>query len=249
MTQTYRATQVKTRNSILGRKGIHVQNTPPKGNVVTPSCSPEREVLTALPPVEQRHTFTVSSDEVARGDHAVAIVWLLREIPHARRLEIRFFTEDDNDMSLEIIWMSGIDECVNRGINISVTKHQAVPLGITLLYIIAETAKDIQELKLYSGLERVDDLRLNTMLGAFSIAGHWTHSLEILEITCSCIESETFSQLPTCPSNLKTIIFDGCKILDETEVNVFLTNLPKLESFQVVGNSNSNQSSSSMFTI
>jgi hypothetical protein len=252
MAQTSRVNQVMAGISMLGRKGSHVLETP-KGNVVTPSCNSEKpittEALTVTPPVEQRHTFTVSSDEVARGDHAVALVWLLREMPHARRLEIRFFTEDDEDMSLEFTWMSGFDECVNRGINISVTQQQAVPLGITLLYIIAEAAKNLQELKLYSGLERVDDLRLNTMLSAFSLAGHWVNSLQTLEITCSCIESDTFSKLPSCPLNLKTIILDGCMILDDKEVNVFLTNLPNLESFQVVGNSNRNQPSSIMFTI
>ena len=226
----------------------------PITNVVSPLSFPSRGFRENSDDGEkkdpiQRHTFAVSKNEVSCGDHAVAVQWLLREIPHASRLEIRYFTADDRAMSLEFTWVSDSDGGVSRGIDISVTEHQAVPLGVALLYMVAEVAKNVKELKLYSGLERIDDLRLGKMLTAFSVAGHWHSTLEKLEITCSCIESDTFSRLQTYPSNVKTIVLDGCMVMDENEVNIFLANVPKLESFQVVGNSQRDQRSYSMFSI
>lgn len=229
-----------TRNHVL---------TKPGKVIVTPPSSPTKLVPSGDVEQQQRHTFTVSKDEVAHGDHTVAVLWLLREIPQARRLEIRYFTGNDQAMSLEFTWVSGSDDSVTRGIDISVTEQQAVPLGTTLLCMVAEAAKNLKELKLYSGLERIDDLRLSKMLSPFSVAGHWDSSLEKLEINWSCIESETFSRLQTYPSNLKTIVLDGCMVLDENEVNLFLANVPNLESFQVVGNSQSDQPSSSMLCL
>ena len=230
-----------TRNHVLTKPGKVIVTPPSSPTKLVPSGDVEQQ--------QQRHTFTVSKDEVAHGDHTVAVLWLLREIPQARRLEIRYFTGNDQAMSLEFTWVSGSDDSVTRGIDISVTEQQAVPLGTTLLCMVAEAAKNLKELKLYSGLERIDDLRLSKMLSPFSVAGHWDSSLEKLEINWSCIESETFSRLQTYPSNLKTIVLDGCMVLDENEVNLFLANVPNLESFQVVGNSQSDQPSSSMLCL
>lgn len=188
---------------------------------------------------QQRHTFTVTREEVARGEHSVAVVWLLKEIPTARRLEIRFFTGDDREMSLEFTWSSGetIEDSVSRSVDIEVTEEQAVPLGATLLCMIAESAKNLKELKIYTGLERVDELQLSKLLGAFALTGHWETTLEKLEINFSCIENGTFSRLPCFPTNVRTVILDSCMVMEENELEEFLSHLPKLESFQVIGNS------------
>ena len=223
-------------------------------NRVMALVSPERPANKACKPLEleepqQRHTFNVSQEEVARGDHTAAVVWLLREIPQARRLEIRYFTGDDREMSLEFTWVTGSEDSVSRSVDIEVSEHQVVPLGTTLLCMVAEAAKNLKELKLYSGLERLEELQLSTLLTAFSVAGHWNGALEKLEINWSCIEEGTFSRLQTYPSNLRTIVLDGCMVIDENEVNIFLSELPKLESFQVIGNSEGNEPSSSMMHI
>lgn len=205
-----------------------------KREIVTPIFTPS-PTTTTRNNSRQRHTFTVTREEVARGEHSVAVVWLLKEIPEATRLEVRFFTGDDREMSLEFTWSN--DDAVSRSVDIEVSTEQAVPLGTTLLCMIAESAKNLKELKLYSGLERVDELQLSKLLGAFSLTGHWETSLEKLEINFSCIEDGTFSKLPCYPMNLRTVILDSCMVMEERELGDFLAHLPKLENFQVIGNS------------
>lgn len=213
--------------------------TPESSPVSSPELQKKENKEIQQHRLPQRHTFTVTREEVARGEHSVAVIWLLKELPEAHRLEIRFFTGDDREMSLEFTWSSGdtTEDFVSRSVDIEVTEQQAVPLGATLLCMIAESAKNLKELKLYSGLERVDELQLSKLLGAFAVTGHWTTSLEKLEINCSCIEDGTFSRLLTFPKNLKTVILDSCMVIVESELGEFLAHLPKLESFQVIGNS------------
>jgi hypothetical protein len=198
---------------------------------------------------QQRHTFNVTKEEVARGDHTVAVMWLMREIPEARNLEVRYFTGDSKEMSFEFTWSTGAEDTVSRSVDIEVSEEHVVPIGTTLLTMVAESAKNLRELKLYSGLDRIDDFTLSKLLGAFSNAGHWKYGLESLEISWSCIEAGTFSMLQTSPLNLKTIKLDGCMMMDENELNTFLPCLPKLESFLVVGNSQDGNHNISMIDI
>mmetsp|Transcript_11574 Transcript_11574/g.19281 ORF Transcript_11574/g.19281 Transcript_11574/m.19281 type:complete len:244 (-) Transcript_11574:247-978(-) len=186
---------------------------------------------------QQRHTFTVTKEEVGRGDHTVAVMWLMREIPEAHSLEVRYFTGDSKEMSFEFTWSTGAEDTVTRSVDIEVSEEHVVGIGTTLLCMVAESAKNLRELKLYSGLDRIDEFQLSKLMGAFSNAGHWKDTLETLEISWSCIEPGAFSMLQTYPLNLKTVKLDGCMLMDENELNTFLPCLPKLESFQVVGNS------------
>lgn len=193
---------------------------------------------------KQRHTFTVTKDEIKRGEHEVAVLWLMREIPQAESLELRFFTSKEKEMSFEFTWETSMEDGVGRSIDMEVSRKQAIPLGTTLLTMVSELAKNIKHLTLYTGVEESsNDFNLGKLLKAFSTAGHWTETLETLEINWSRIESGTFSGLPVLPEKVKNVKLDSCKMVDEEEVNMFVTGLPLLESLQVVGSTEENERS------
>jgi len=191
-------------------------------------------------PLPQRHTFPVSKKEIARGDHAVAVVWLMRELPKAEKLELRFFTSDAKEMSFEFTWQA--EDGVSRSIDMEVSWSQAIPLGTTLLSMVAESCTNLRELTVFTGLETISEFSLSKLLNAFSTAGHWADTLERLEINWSRVEPGAFTRMQTFPQQLKSITFDGCLLIDEVEVNEFVSRLPGLESFEVVGSDrNSNR--------
>jgi hypothetical protein len=193
-----------------------------------------------------RHTFTVSSKEVAKGQHTAAMLWLLREIPQAHYLELRYYT--DTDLSIEITWACGGDD-VRRSVDLELNENQIVPMGTTLLVMVAESARSLKHLKIFTGLERMEELNLGQVLSAFALAGHWSTTLESLEVHWSCVEEGTFSRLATYPVGLKDIKLDGCLLMAEAEVNDFLIQLPRLQSFQVVGSEQNDDRNSSMIDI
>jgi len=198
-------------------------------------------------PLPQRHTFPVSKKEISRGDHTVAVVWLMREMPKAKKLELRYFTGDTKEMSFEFTWQA--EDGVSRSIDMEVSRSQVIPMGTTLLTVVAESCTNLRELTIYTGLERINELSLSKVLKAFSVAAHWEKTLENLELSWSCVEQGTFTGMQTFPQQLKSIKFDGCLMIDEIEVNEFVSRLPVLESFQVVGSEKIDDRNVSMISI
>eukprot|EP00542_Grammatophora_oceanica_P002518 CAMPEP_0194068240 /NCGR_PEP_ID=MMETSP0009_2-20130614/86982_1 /TAXON_ID=210454 /ORGANISM="Grammatophora oceanica, Strain CCMP 410" /LENGTH=326 /DNA_ID=CAMNT_0038721317 /DNA_START=78 /DNA_END=1057 /DNA_ORIENTATION=- len=191
--------------------------------------------------------FLVSKKEISRGDHTVAVVWLMREMPKAKKLELRYFTGDTKEMSFEFTWQA--EDGVSRSIDMEVSRSQVIPMGTTLLTVVAESCTNLRELTIYTGLERINELSLSKVLKAFSVAAHWEKTLENLELSWSCVEQGTFTGMQTFPQQLKSIKFDGCLMIDEIEVNEFVSRLPVLESFQVVGSERTDDRNVSMISI
>eukprot|EP00542_Grammatophora_oceanica_P000861 CAMPEP_0194071254 /NCGR_PEP_ID=MMETSP0009_2-20130614/88611_1 /TAXON_ID=210454 /ORGANISM="Grammatophora oceanica, Strain CCMP 410" /LENGTH=295 /DNA_ID=CAMNT_0038724569 /DNA_START=322 /DNA_END=1205 /DNA_ORIENTATION=- len=196
---------------------VSLQTAPTEATEVTSEDDEEQE------PLSQNHTFLfpVSKREIARGDHNVAIVWLMREMPEAKKLELRYFTGNPKEMSFEFTWQA--DDGVSRSIDMEVSRSQVIPLGMTLLTVIAESCKNLRELTICAGLERINELSLSKLLKAFSDAGHWEDTLERLEINWSCVEQGTFTGMQRLPQHLKSIKFDCCLMIDEIEVNEFVS--------------------------